>query len=100
MQTMARIGMGLLIGAAMTACHTTTIEVGSGAESNVVYDRKHYFIGGLFPTRNVDVGEHCPHGATAIREETRFSDGFANFITLGIWTPRSSWYHCAAEETQ
>ena len=82
-----------------SACHTMHFDVGSGPVSEVVYDRKAYFVAGLFPTRTVDVAEHCPHGAVAIREETSFSDGLFNVITLSIYTPRSSWYHCAEEPT-
>ena len=66
--------------------------------SEVVYERKSFFLGGLAPTRKVDVGAHCPDGVVYIREQTTFVDGLFNVITLGIWTPRSSWYHCAAKE--
>lgn len=79
-------------------CHTMRFDVASGPASEIVYERKSYYLGGLFPTRNIDVRDHCAHGAIAIREQTTFLDGFLNVITLGIWAPRSSWYHCAAEE--
>ena len=89
----------LLLGAALLlgACHTMRFEVGEGRSSNVVYQRKSFYVGGLFPTRTVDVSQFCPAGAIAVREETTFLDGLFDLITLGIWTPRSSWYYCAAE---
>jgi hypothetical protein len=95
---MHRAVLGIAIACLMlgiTACHTMRFEVGSGPVSETVYQRKSFFVGGLFPTREVDVSKHCPNGAVAIREETRFVDGLFNVITLGIWTPRSSWYYCA-----
>lgn len=78
-------------------CHTMRFEVGDGRVSEVVYDRKSFYLFGLTPTRRVDVSQHCPHGAVAIREEITFLDGLFANLTLGIWTPRSSWYYCAAE---
>jgi hypothetical protein len=73
-------------------------DVGSGRVSEVVYERKSFYLGGLAPTRKIDVSSHCPNGAVAIKEQTTFVDGLLNVLTLSIWTPRSSWYYCAAEE--
>ena len=84
----------------MTACHTMRFEVADGTASEVVYDRKSFFLGGLVPTLEVDVARHCPNGAVAIREETTFVDGLLQLVTLGIWTPRSSWYYCAGEQAR
>jgi hypothetical protein len=91
----ARILLGALVALSLSACHTMTIDVANGAKGDVVFERKHFFFWGLAPTKNVDVLEHCPGGAVAIRENTTFVDGLCNFVTLGIWAPRSSWYHCA-----
>ena len=80
---------------ALGACHTMRFDVDSGPTTEVVRQRKAFFLGGLVPSLEVDVQAHCPHGAVAIREETTFGDGFFNLVTLGIYTPRTSWYHCA-----
>ena len=72
-------------------------EVGEGQIGQVVHDRKAFFLGGLAPTKHVDVAAHCPHGAVAIEEETSFLDGVLSFFTLSIYSPRSSTYYCAAE---
>lgn len=90
----------VLIGSVLllAACHTMRFEVGEGQASNVVYHRKSFYVGGLFPTQTVDVSHFCPAGAVAVREETTFLDGLFDVITLSIWTPRSSWYYCAPEE--
>jgi len=96
--TMTRILVLLAAATLLGGCHTMRFEVGEGTSSNVVYHRKSFYVGGLFPTRTVDVSQFCPSGAVAVREETTFVDGLFNLVTLGIWTPRSSWYYCAAEE--
>lgn len=65
-----------------------------------VHDRKSFWLGGLFPTREVDVSQHCPYGAWRVREEISFVDGLFNLLTLGIWSPRSSWYYCREAPSQ
>ena len=37
-------------------------------------------------------------GVVAIREKTSFTDGLLDLVTLGIYSPRSSWYHCRARK--
>jgi hypothetical protein len=69
-------------------------ELSDEPHAEVVYDRKSFFLWGLVPTKKVDVSRFCPGGVAVIREETRFSDGFFQAITLGIYEPRSSWYYC------
>jgi hypothetical protein len=77
-------------------CHTFRFEVHDAPVAKTVYDRKAFFIGGLLPTNEIDLAAHCEHGVVRIREQTTFGDGFFNLISLGIYTPRSSWYECAA----
>jgi hypothetical protein len=80
----------------LNACHSMRFEVGEGPAGNIVHDRKAFFLGGLINTQKVDVTQFCPNGAVAIREETTFLDGLLSFFTLSIYSPRSSYYHCAA----
>ena len=80
-----------------SACQSMRFEVADGPVGKVVHDRKAFFLGGLAPTRNVDVSKFCPAGAVAVSEETTFLDGLFSGLTLGIYSPRSSTYHCAAE---
>lgn len=82
---------------AASGCHSMRFWVADGRPERVEYDWHHFFFWGLTPAKQVDVREHCPGGAVAIREETTFWDGLCSTFTLGIWTPRSSWYSCAAE---
>ena len=81
----------LLLGA---GCHTMRFEVVDQPHDKVVYDRKAFFFWGLTPTQEVDVRRQCPGGVVAIKEATTFSDGLFGFFTLGIYSPRSSWYYC------
>jgi hypothetical protein len=71
-----------------------TFKVADVPHEQVVPDRKTFWFWGLAPTREVDARAICPHGVSAIREETTFGDGFFGFITLGIYSPRTSYYHC------
>ena len=80
---------------ALVGCHTMSFEVADGSAGQVVSERKSFYFWGLTPTRKVDVLQHCPAGALAVSEETTFVDGLGNFFTLGIWAPRTSYYHCA-----
>ena len=87
----------LLLATTLTSagCHTLHFWVGDAAPERVEYDWQSFFFWGLTPEKTVDVREHCPNGAVAIREEKTFFDVMLGIVTLGIWTPRSSWYHCA-----
>lgn len=91
----AAIALGIVF--TLLGCHTMRFEVGTGQVGQVVHDRKSFFIGGLVPTKNVDLAAFCPNGAVTIEEETTFVDGLLSFFTLSIYTPRSSTYYCAAE---
>ena len=72
-------------------------EVGDAPVGKVVHERKAFFLGGLLPTKKVDVLEFCPAGAVAVSEETTFVDGLLDFVTLSIYSPRSSTFYCAVE---
>lgn len=81
----------------LSACHSMRFEVAQGPEGKVVHDRKTFWLAGLVNTKHVDVSQFCPNGAVAVSEETTFVDGLLSLVTLSIYTPRSSYYHCAAE---
>ena len=94
---MVRFGVALTLLAALCACHTMQFEVAEPPYGETVYERKSFYLWGLTPTRVVDGLEHCPAGVGGVKEETRFSDGLFQLLTLGIWSPRSSWYTCLPE---
>ncbi len=84
----------LILSIGIAGCHTMRFEVSGEPHTDVVKDRKSFFLWGLAPTKEVDVREKCPNGVVAVEEETNFGDGFLNLITLGIWAPRTSTYFC------
>ena len=86
----------LLIALPGLGCHTMHFNVQEGTRAEVVRDRKAFFFWGLAPTHEVDVSEHCPNGVLAVVENTTFGDVMLTLITLGIYSPRSSWFECAS----
>lgn len=80
---------------ALAGCHTMRFEIVDAPHAKVVHHRKSFFIAGLFPRqKQVDVSSFCPHGVSQIREQTTSDDALLGIVTLGLWTPRSSWYSC------
>ena len=84
----------LLLAQGVAGCHAMRFNVSDTPHEKVVYERKSYFLGGLFTTQNVDVSTRCPHGVAAVREETTFTDGVLGILAGGLWQPRSSLYFC------
>lgn len=93
----AAICLGLLM---LQACHTMRFEIDSAPHDKVVEETNWFYLYGLFPTREIDVALKCPKGATAIKEQTTFGDGFIDLVSLGIVSPRSVWYYCLPEKAQ
>lgn len=90
-----------LVLAAAVGCHSMRFDVAEERPvEETVYQRKAFFLWGLAPTREVVLTDYCPHGVVAVREERRFTDGLLELITLGIYSPRSSWYLCAAGDEE
>lgn len=75
-------------------CHTMRFNVADAPAGPVVKERKSFFFWGLAPTKRVDMREKCPSGVATIIEQTNFVDGLCDFVTLGIWAPRSTYYSC------
>jgi len=78
----------------LVACHGIRFEVSHTAAQPAIEDRKTFLFWSLYPTQVIDVRAICPDGASQIVEETRFSDVMLALVTLGIYTPRTSWYYC------
>lgn len=80
-----------------TACNTLHFKLEeTSRRGKVISERKHFFLLGLFPTREVEVTKRCPKGAQAIEEEITLADGAMGLVTLGIYTPRTSRFFCYA----
>ena len=80
---------------ASTGCHTFRFHVSDAPyDPTPVVDRKTFWLFAMFPLRDVDVRAFCPEGVSAIEEKTTFSDGLFSSLTLGIYSPRTSYYFC------
>jgi len=82
---------------ALAGCHRLTLQLVDAPHANVVTERNDFYVVGLFPRRHGDALGHCPHGVARIVEETTFVDGAISLATLGVYTPRTSHYHCLGE---
>lgn len=69
-------------------------ELQPSPQGEIVREHKSFWFWGLTPMRTIDVQQKCPNGVVAIKEETTFRDGLCDAVTLGIWSPRSSYYYC------
>jgi len=89
------VAIAVLATVAFSGCHTLRFEIVDAPHTKVVHHRKSFYVAGLFPRQSqVDVSRHCPHGVSRVREQTTSDDAIVSVATLGIWTPRSSWYYC------
>lgn len=80
---------------ALTGCHTLRFEIVDAPHTRIVHHQKSFFFAGLLPRqKRVDVSRFCPHGVSRVREQTTSDDAVIGMATLGVWTPRSSWYYC------
>ncbi|HMO18443.1 MAG TPA: hypothetical protein PKA63_09140 [Oligoflexia bacterium] len=78
----------------LSSCHSMKFEISDAPAGRVIKDSKPFFLFGVIPTQEVDLGTICPEGTISVAESTTFLDGFLGLITLGIYTPRSSTYTC------
>jgi len=89
-----RTTLPLMMVIILAGCHTLRFNVADVPPGSVLKERKSFFFWGLAPTKRVDMREKCPTGVATITEETNFVDGLCDLVTLGIWTPRSTYYSC------
>lgn len=78
----------------LQACHTMKFQIENVQHETVVQDTNWFYVGGAFPTRDIDVASKCPSGASAIKEQTTARNVAISILTLSIATPRTSWYYC------
>ena len=55
----------------------------------------HHFLAGLIPVNTeVELQSICPNGVGKIETQISFLNGFLNWLTNGIYTPKSTWVYC------
>jgi len=80
---------------ALCACHTIRFDLSHDpVAGDPIEDRKDFYWWALYPTMRVDVSQFCPQGALRVVEENAFTDIVLSGFTLGIYTPRTSFYFC------
>ena len=90
----ARVALAALC-LASSACHTIRFDISHAPmAAQPIEVRKSFFWWSLYPTMEIDMLTYCPDGTGRIEEETTFSDGLLDLLTLGIYTPRTSYYYC------
>lgn len=56
---------------------------------------QHHFLWGLAGDPEVDVREYCPLGAYEVAVGQNFGTTLATWLTLGLYSPRKVYIHCA-----
>ncbi|MFI5316597.1 MAG: Bor/Iss family lipoprotein [Myxococcota bacterium] len=83
-----------VIAGLLGGCHTIRFDLSKApAATEPIVDRKSFWFFGA-SRQNIDVHEVCPYGVAAIEEEVRFTDGLFANLTIGMYTPRTSYYWC------
>lgn len=93
---MKKIALILFI-SLLTACSTQTFYINN--QRGVVPDkeeRQAFFIGGIGQQSEMDPAEICGgvDKIAKVESELTFLDGFLNFITFSIYTPRTARVYC------
>jgi len=79
----------------VSACQTIRFDVSHAPTATQPIEvRKNFFWWSLYPDMEVDMRTYCPDGTGRIEEQTTFTDGLLGSLTLGIYTPRTSYYYC------
>lgn len=84
----------------LTACSSVTIQPKATLKRQsppTAASTQHFFLWGLLPTeRNVDVSQVCGGNTpTQIQARDTFVDRLLNFVTLGLYAPRTAKVWCS-----
>jgi Bor protein len=90
------LALALLL--ALPGCYTMKFVVARVSEEQQTLPpidvRNSFFFLGLGPTNDLDVRAVCPYGVWQIDENTTSVDVLLTFVTLLVYTPRTSSYYC------
>lgn len=90
---LTRLGLLLLALTVLGGCHRVAYQSRLPAGGKVHERQLNYWVFGIVGEHEVDLDEVCPDGVAAYRSEaTAF--GLWNFLTLGIFTPRTLYIEC------
>jgi hypothetical protein len=88
----------LIVAAALLAACTKVTYVNPTIRAGGVQVSQtgHFFIFGLAGEANVPAYQMCPTGVAAVQSKFTFGDLVLQFITIGIYTPRTYQIQCGA----
>jgi len=97
---MKKLFLTIAVTSLISACATQTFPINPNLSSSTIptqEDRQPFFIGGLGQTQSMNAAEICGDASKIIKVETEhtFLDGFLNFLSSGLYTPRVARVYCA-----
>jgi len=87
------ISLLVLSGLILSSCYTYSIDYGDGPQKHVLTEEinNHYFLSGLVaPNVEVPAGPKSGAADYRITVEKTFVNGLVSFITMGIYTPTTT----------
>ena len=82
------------------ACYSVKYATKMKAEPQQHSVTNHFFLAGLIGHPKVNLARRCPDGVAYAEVIHSFGDMLLSGLTLGIWSPTTTRYRCAAGTTQ
>lgn len=82
------------------ACYSVKYATKSRAEPQQYSVTNHFFLSGLIGHPKVNLARRCPDGVASAEVIHTFGDMLLAGLTLGLWSPTTTRYRCAAGATQ
>lgn len=89
------LAAALATAAALGGCHTVRYHTARPASVRRVEQKLHFYFWGLKGKPVIDLDAACPEGVARWRNDASAGDWVANFLTLGIRSPRTVVIECA-----
>jgi hypothetical protein len=90
-----RLALASLLLLTAAACHVVRYDTGRPASQRVVAIPVNFFVWGLIGDHVVDLDAACPEGAARWQNRATPVNALIDFVTLGIWSPRTVTIECA-----
>ncbi len=93
MRRASRLFLAVALLALAPACHRVAYQTRLPAGGRIQQQKLDYWFWGLMGRHDVDLDEICPEGVASFRTEAAWL-GALDFVTLGIYTPRTLIVEC------
>jgi hypothetical protein len=84
------------VAVSLGGCYQLTVKNDSAAGSAPVERRAHQFAFGLYGETELDLKKECPHGVATFGDKFTAEDVLLSIASVGIYTPRTVVFECAA----